>query len=245
MKIEGGTGFNLNTLLGVDAANTTQDSGEAVESPETMQAVTVAAPPRPRNMLENNFVTANKEPSKYVLGILSNLRVQNQFQDKLTGIVELYRLEAENVRSCAGGLESYAEKNLAGAKAAKATEELAEKEVRDKEAERMEEERKESEEQSEKKLEEKATGQSDDTAAAETAPVEQDDETAVEQIPAEDEPGQADRQQKAEAPTAESAPQNGDAVEAQPEETGASVAPTAPQEGSAAGVDQMRVDIVV
>ncbi|QJT09658.1 hypothetical protein [Oceanidesulfovibrio marinus] len=238
MKIEGGTGFNLNTLLGADAANTAQDSGEAVESRKTTQAVTVAAPPRPRNLLENNFVTANKEPSKYVLGILSNLRVQNQFQDKLTGIVELYRLEAESA-------EGYAGKNLAGAKAAKATEELAEKEVRDKEAERMEEERKESEEQSEKKLEEKATGQSDDTAAAETAPVEQDDETAVEQIPAEDEPGQADRQQKAEAPTAESAPQNGGAVEAQPEETGASAAPTAPQEGSTASMDQMRVDIVV
>lgn len=225
MKIESGPGFNLNTLLGADAASTSQDSGEAVESPETTQAVTVAAPPRPRNMLENNFVTATKEPSKYVLGILSNLRVQNQFQDKLTGVVELYRLEAESAGS-------YAEKNLAGARAAKATEELAEKEVRDKETERMEEERKESEEQSEKKLEEKATGQSNDAAAAEAAPVEQGNETAVEQIPAEEESGQADRQQEAEAPAAESAPQNGDVVEAQ-------------QEGTAAGVNQTRVDIVV
>lgn len=98
--------------------------------------------------------------SRYLRGMMIGFEVENKFRNRMNGIVESYRLEAEATKS-------YAEKNLAGKKAAKATEELAEEEVAEQSAEELEKERKEFEEKIEEKIEKKATGDSEETAVSE------------------------------------------------------------------------------
>ena len=176
MKIDAGTGFNLKTLVPTAAVDPPAADDSTALALESGQAGTSAAQSRLPNMLENNFVGNSLGPSKYIQGMMIGLQVENTFANKLNSLVELYQLEAN-------GAGSYAEKTLAGNKAARAVGEAVEAEVSETEAERMESERAEAKEEEAKRLAGEETGGSGETnaAAPEAIAEELRDETAIDQ----------------------------------------------------------------
>jgi hypothetical protein len=104
------------------------------------------------NLLENNFVNNNSQPSKYINSTLIGLQVKNDFGNKMQNLVETAKLQIASEDE-----SNYAKRELVGEKAARATKELVSGEVADTESTRLEKERKESEKVTEKKLEEKTT----------------------------------------------------------------------------------------
>lgn len=187
MKIETELGFDQGTLFSASPTNELQAAADsAALSMETAQADTPVAQSRPRNLLENNFFNDDYESSKYVLGTLSGLRTENQFRDKMNGIVELYKLGANNAGPAAGGVDNYAEKTLAGKKAARATGEAVEGKVSESETKRMEREREEAKEEEENRITEETSGDSEETVASETSAGESRGEATIAQNAAAD-----------------------------------------------------------
>lgn len=165
MKIGSDIGFILNTQV----SNNTQEnqvvndipalSSEATVNTEKLDRSTSAS-----NLLENNFVQSDYESSKYIQGVMTGLRVENEFGTKMQSLVECYQLQLSSEDG-----DNYAKRALIGKKAARATEELVAGEVTETETTRLEKERKESEEKAEKKIEEKTTENSETSPEEATA----------------------------------------------------------------------------
>lgn len=98
----------------------------------------------PRNLMEGSFVKQDFEQSRYVKGMMIGFQVENEFKNKLNGIVESYKLQADMV-------DSYAEKNMIGKKAAKAAKDFVDGEAVEEAVEKMKEDQKKEEEVKEKK----------------------------------------------------------------------------------------------
>lgn len=152
MKIESGTGFNLNISLTKDALQT---GSTGAESTLAAAAATMLTGHQSRgNLMEGSFVQADSGPSRYIQATMIGLEVDNQFKTKLNAIVESYKIQAE-------ATDSYAERSLLGRQAAEAMKDMVEGEVSEAEASRMVKEREEFEEKLENRLEEKASGEAD------------------------------------------------------------------------------------
>ncbi|WP_147820776.1 hypothetical protein [Salidesulfovibrio onnuriiensis] len=152
MKIDNESGFKLNTFFLRNQLEQQPETDESTEvSLDVSQLVARAELPESSSssMLANNFVHQGRERSRYVQGLLDGFQVENEFRNKMSGIIEGYS-------SLAGGAGSYAEANLIGQKAAEAAKDAVEEEVVEEETERLEEEREEFEEEIQEKIEEKA-----------------------------------------------------------------------------------------
>ena len=147
MKIESGTGLTLN---GAYLRNTTEEkTSEPLQSSLTDP---LAGHEVREDLMEGSFMDLGSGPSRYIEATMIGLQVNNEFKNKMGGILESYKLQAQST-------DSYAEKNLIGQKAANAVGDMVEGEVSETEAERMEKEREEFEEKIEEKLEEKISGE--------------------------------------------------------------------------------------
>ncbi|MFO7595818.1 MAG: hypothetical protein R6W92_05665 [Desulfocurvibacter africanus] len=176
MKIENGMGFTLSTSLVQKVTKEQQITDESTSpSVETQIAENSANQSKSsQNLLENNFVKYDSEPSRYILGMMTALKAESGLRSKLNGIVESYK-------NAASAVESYAELELIGKKAAKAAVGAVQGEVAETEAQRMEEGRKEFEEQIETKLEEKAAESSEGGVTTGGSPEQQGSETVAAQ----------------------------------------------------------------
>lgn len=152
MKIESGSGFNLNISLIKDALQTGSTDAESTLVAAT--ATMLDGHQGRGNLMEGSFVQTDSEPSRYIQATMIGLEVDNQFKTKLNAIVESYKLQAE-------ATDSYAERSLVGRKAAEAVKDMVDGEVSEAEASRMDKEREEFEEKIEEKLEEKVSGEGD------------------------------------------------------------------------------------
>ncbi|MEF2232383.1 MAG: hypothetical protein V3571_15730 [Pseudodesulfovibrio sp.] len=156
MKIESGSGIKLNFSLVKD---TLQAGAADAESALAAAPADVLAGHQVRgDLMEGSFVDTDSEASRYIQATMIGLKVDSQFRNKMNGLLETYQLQA-------AAADNYAERSLAGRKAAEAVGDMVDGEVSEAEASRMEKEREELEEQIEKKLEEKASGEGETPGA--------------------------------------------------------------------------------
>lgn len=101
--------------------------------------------------------------SRYISGLMTGYRIDNEFQNRLQGIVTQHQSMLE-------GVDSYAMKALIGKKAEEATKRYGEQYVTEKETERVEEERKQTEKEAEEKLQKKIEGNGEDETKDTVAP---------------------------------------------------------------------------
>lgn len=164
MKIESNMGFTLSTLFNKNTAEQPIAENSAPVSTPAAQTATSAGHTGTLNLLQNNFVQRDSEPSRYIQGALTGFRVENELGNKMQGIIDNYQLQITPEDQ-----SNYAERVLAGEKAARAAGDVLDEEVATKETERLKKEREDSEEEAAKKLEEKAAENSGDTSAGEAA----------------------------------------------------------------------------
>gem|GEM_PF-4956320 len=205
-------GFQLRTTLGknsleeqIVAENSTLSSAGTEKTAES------AGTARTSNLLANNFVQSDSEPSRYIQGVLAGFQVRSEFGARMQGLVESYNLQIGSEDE-----GNYAARSLIGKKAARAAETVLDGEVTETEAKRLEKEREESEEEFEKKLGAQAAGNNEDAAASGSSSGQQGGETAAVQdasTPA----GAVDNAQDmidAAVPVADTAPQSAGATTA-------------------------------
>ncbi|WP_027721613.1 hypothetical protein [Maridesulfovibrio zosterae] len=115
MLIDGISGFKLNVASPANEENETQKEGQADSENENKAVVIhlsskdeyVAAlrnmlkpaeeklPSSSHNMLEGSFVNDTPEPSRYITGLMTGYKVQNELMDKFQGVVSKYKLELD------------------------------------------------------------------------------------------------------------------------------------------------------
>lgn len=164
MKVGSGSGINLNVAL----FQNVQGGQAGVDETALLEAEAGANPLAGhevrRDLMAGSFVQADGGPSRYIQGAMIGLQVQSEFKTRMGGILDQYRLQAQ-------AADGYAEKALAGQKAAEAVGDMVDGEVADKAAERMAREREEDEAKAAEKLEEKAAGKAEEQSGdAEGAP---------------------------------------------------------------------------
>ncbi|MDK2956375.1 MAG: hypothetical protein PWQ57_1871 [Desulfovibrionales bacterium] len=125
MKIAGGAEYGRSASFGLSP-----NASEQAKNVEPMERSS-------KNLMEGNFVQQHYTRSKYIDAHLTGLRISNEFQDKMQGIVDYYSSQRS---------DNYAELWLLGRKASRAVGDAVENEVASSEAKRMEKEREESEE---------------------------------------------------------------------------------------------------
>lgn len=159
MKIENSSGFQLDTSLLKGSTNARQH-GDGADSTTVTRANDSNAIQYGggRNLLESNLVDRNAEKSRYISGIMTSFRVQNDFRNKMSGVMGFYQAELT-------AASTYAERTLIGQKTAAAMGEAVNSEVTNQETERLKKERQESEKELDQKLEEKAEQKLEDHAA--------------------------------------------------------------------------------
>ena len=115
MLIDGISGFKLNFASPANKENETQKAGQADSENENKAIVIhlsskdeyVAAlrnmlkpaeeklPDSSHNMLEGSFVNDTPEPSRYITGLMTGYKVQNELMDKFQGVVSKYKIGIE------------------------------------------------------------------------------------------------------------------------------------------------------
>ncbi len=157
MKITGNTNFNfgggLRQVQTEEEQTATQTTSLAVDASNLVQRPEETKTRSSHNLLENNFVQQNYEQSKYAQGLLDGIKSNNALNTQMFGLIESYS-------NIAAATDSYAEKALAGQKAAEKVADVIESKIAESEEKRLEKERQEDEEKIEQKLEEKMTNSS-------------------------------------------------------------------------------------
>lgn len=161
-------------LLTANLRAATDAAQSATAAPETV-IQTLSASPAATNPLQGNFVTADHEQSRYITGLMETYRIDNTYSNKLMGIVEQYRLEAATT-------ESYAEAALAGAKAARAAEELGDRETAEKVGDTLEQNRRDMEQEIEEQVAESQEARSAQEAAEAETQAEEPDSASGEAV---------------------------------------------------------------
>jgi hypothetical protein len=163
MKIAGGAEYGRSASFGLSP-----NASEQAKNVEPMERSS-------KNLMEGNFVQQHYTRSKYIDAHLTGLRISNEFQDKMQGIVDYYSSQRS---------DNYAELWLLGQKASRAVGDAVENEVADAESKRMEKEREESEETAAERNgtdSEEETGISEINTASETSSEKQSDEKSTPQ----------------------------------------------------------------
>ncbi len=165
MQIGEISGFNFDiSALKKTATDIEEGLTDVSKSSVAKVETAPSAEPSTMNMMAGSFVKTTHEDSRYIKGLMTSYKVENEFRTKFQSIVNVYSLEA----ALADG--DYAKLNLAGQKAERA----AKKKAQDLAGEKMEEKLKESRKEDDKKLDEKLaekTGSSDLTQEASSADV--------------------------------------------------------------------------
>ena len=159
MEIGNDGGLSLVSQLSkniLDAQTVAESSG--LSALATVKTEALAGNTGKTNLLENNFVMNASEPSKYIQSAMIGFQVKSEFGAKMQGIVDNYQHQLGSVDE-----DGYAQRALAGKKAARATEALVEREVTETETARLEKERQEFEEAAEKTAAQEATGNTGST----------------------------------------------------------------------------------
>ncbi|WP_319765023.1 hypothetical protein [Maridesulfovibrio sp.] len=151
MRIGESSGFNLNVF---NMKKTDEEDKEEVGS--TNPQVAVQEPQGHtssiRDMMSGNFFQHDRKQSRYIIGMMTSFKVENEFKNRIQSVVDFYQ-------ACAAAADNEGEKVAALMKGVEAVEDEAEAYAREKVSERIdhdqEEEEKEQEEKAEKKIEEK------------------------------------------------------------------------------------------